>query len=397
VSETAISSQIALEANLTRASVNSAPANESTQINSKSSKSQDSEFKQILDKSQSTQSTKTKQSSNTATQQQSVDSENDITKVDDVLPEMPPETLNLTASLNTPLMENLDSLGGANVAVVGNLLPTPLLLQGKVNALPVNNADLLPASNLSKAAILNTNMTEDIPVLNSLGMSSDVSIEDDLLTTQFSANSTENNATNLKQLNVQMLGQLITNQAPSSEQNTLLAASSSLPLHQNTLLKAPESMLPAITVSPDNAQWNNQVGERINWMITGQMQRVEIRLDPPELGTLDIRLNMVKENQANIMFHVSNASAKEAIESAIPRLREMFEQQGIDLGDVEVSQESFQQHQESAFEQYNRQADAMDSVHSAYLNGNSEGDPETILATTNLQTNQSTNLLDIFA
>ncbi len=99
---------------------------------------------------------------------------------------------------------------------------------------------------------------------------------------------------------------------------------------------------PAITVPPQHPQWSQAVGERLHWMVGQQLQSAEIRLDPPELGSLDVKV-MVNKDHATVHFVTHNPHVRDALEAATPRLREMFADAGLNLGDVNVSQESFQQ------------------------------------------------------
>ncbi len=100
----------------------------------------------------------------------------------------------------------------------------------------------------------------------------------------------------------------------------------------------------AMPVPPQNPAWGTNLGERLQWIVGNNLQQAEIRLDPPELGTLEIKLSLQKEHaQVNIVAH--HALAREAVDAAIPRLREMFADIGLNLGDVNVSQESFGQQQ----------------------------------------------------
>ncbi len=100
----------------------------------------------------------------------------------------------------------------------------------------------------------------------------------------------------------------------------------------------------AMPVPPQNPAWGTNLGERLQWIVNNNLQQAEIRLDPPELGTLEIKLSVQKEHaQVNIIAH--HALARDAVDAAIPRLREMFADIGLNLGDVNVSQESFGQQQ----------------------------------------------------
>ncbi|MGM0430929.1 MAG: flagellar hook-length control protein FliK [Pseudomonadota bacterium] len=84
---------------------------------------------------------------------------------------------------------------------------------------------------------------------------------------------------------------------------------------------------------------SQKLQERINIMMSRNIQRADIRLDPPELGSVQIRVNMSGE-QASVQFQVQSAQARDAIETTMPRLREMLEQQGIDLADTQVGEQS---------------------------------------------------------
>ena len=76
--------------------------------------------------------------------------------------------------------------------------------------------------------------------------------------------------------------------------------------------------------------------ERVSSMLSINNKEAEIRLDPPEMGSMQIRIRSDAE-QAQINFVVQNQQAKEALEQSLPRLREMLAQQGIDLGESTIS------------------------------------------------------------
>lgn len=94
-----------------------------------------------------------------------------------------------------------------------------------------------------------------------------------------------------------------------------------------------------------------QLKDQIAVMFNNRNQVAEMRLDPPELGRLNIRLQMSGEQQASVAFIVNSPQAREAIEHAMPRLREMLEEQGIQLTDSNVREESSQLAQESGQQQ----------------------------------------------
>ena len=72
-------------------------------------------------------------------------------------------------------------------------------------------------------------------------------------------------------------------------------------------------------------------------MVSNGIQQAEIRLDPPELGHLMVKIQ-VHGDQTQVQFHVAQTQTRDLIEQAIPRLREMLAQEGLQLADSQVSQ-----------------------------------------------------------
>ncbi|MDE1314905.1 flagellar hook-length control protein FliK [Vibrio aestuarianus] len=89
---------------------------------------------------------------------------------------------------------------------------------------------------------------------------------------------------------------------------------------------------------------SDQMAERVQMMMSKNLKHVDIRLDPPELGRLQIRMNMNGDG-ATVHFTVANHQARDAIEQSMPRLREMLAQQGVQLGDTSVQQQNTGQQQ----------------------------------------------------
>lgn len=89
--------------------------------------------------------------------------------------------------------------------------------------------------------------------------------------------------------------------------------------------------------------WDGEFLGRVNMLIKGGIQEAKIQLSPPEMGRLEIKVS-TEGDSAKIMFSVDNIAAKDAIEQAIPRLRELLEQGGLQLAHSEVADHS-QSHQ----------------------------------------------------
>lgn len=89
---------------------------------------------------------------------------------------------------------------------------------------------------------------------------------------------------------------------------------------------------------------NDQVAEKVQMMMSKNLKNLDIRLDPPELGRMQIRMTM-NNDLANVHFTVANPQARDLIEQTMPRLREMLAQQGMQLADSSVQQQSSGQQQ----------------------------------------------------
>lgn len=94
------------------------------------------------------------------------------------------------------------------------------------------------------------------------------------------------------------------------------------------------------------ASWGNEVAEKVMWMASQGLSEAEIQLDPPELGPLQARV-VVNQDQAQVVFNSHSAQVREALDQQAARLREMFAGEGLNLVDVDVSDQSFNGQQET--------------------------------------------------
>ena len=83
-------------------------------------------------------------------------------------------------------------------------------------------------------------------------------------------------------------------------------------------------------------RWTPAASQRIVWMAGQNVGQAELRLDPPELGSLNVRLSL-SGDQASLSFTSPHAHVREVLEQQMPRLREMLAESGIELGDADVS------------------------------------------------------------
>lgn len=88
--------------------------------------------------------------------------------------------------------------------------------------------------------------------------------------------------------------------------------------------------------------WSGAIAERVMWMVQGDQQFARLKLNPPNLGPLEVRVN-IQQDQASVSFLASQAAVREALEQALPRLREMLDQQSLQLVRADVSDPGAQQ------------------------------------------------------
>ena len=93
----------------------------------------------------------------------------------------------------------------------------------------------------------------------------------------------------------------------------------------------------AVNIHKSDGQ--QQLSEKIRWMVNARNTMAEIRLDPPELGSMQVRVN-VAGDAASVSFVVQSQQAKDALADAMPKLRDMLSEQGIELGDAQVRKDS---------------------------------------------------------
>ena len=93
-------------------------------------------------------------------------------------------------------------------------------------------------------------------------------------------------------------------------------------------------------------EWGQGMGKQILWMVNQNIGRAEIRLNPANLGPMEVRIDM-DNDQVNVAFTSRHAEVRDAVEQALPRLREMLEEKGLSLADTDISRHSFAEQQQA--------------------------------------------------
>ncbi|HEC59611.1 hypothetical protein LCGC14_1169640 [marine sediment metagenome] len=101
---------------------------------------------------------------------------------------------------------------------------------------------------------------------------------------------------------------------------------------------------PTLNLQPalQSEAWGRVLSSRVIWMAREGVQQASLKLNPANMGPVEVKLHM-HNDQANISFIAHHAATRDALEQALPRLRESFQENGMELTHADVSQENFAQ------------------------------------------------------
>ena len=102
---------------------------------------------------------------------------------------------------------------------------------------------------------------------------------------------------------------------------------------------APAPAAPRVETPLGAPGWSTALADRLLMFVGDKQQVAELHINPPHLGPVEIRLT-VGDDQASAVFASPHAIVRETIESALPRLREVLAENGINLGQASVTADS---------------------------------------------------------
>lgn len=100
------------------------------------------------------------------------------------------------------------------------------------------------------------------------------------------------------------------------------------------------STAPAIITPLGTSGWDQELGGRVQWMMAQGVQAAALQINPPHLGPIEVRIVM-DHDQASISFSAPHMLTRDALEASIPKLRDMFNDNGLSLANVNVASQSF--------------------------------------------------------
>ncbi len=139
--------------------------------------------------------------------------------------------------------------------------------------------------------------------------------------------------------------------ATSEESNTrLLDTEAPAPTSFNAMLQAQGAMelrgasaasaIDAPTPTPDleGGDFDEAIGARVSWLAEQKIGHAHIRITPHDLGQVEVKLQL-DGDRVHASFSSAHADVRHALESSLPRLREMLGEQGLQLAQADVGQQ----------------------------------------------------------
>jgi flagellar hook-length control protein FliK len=84
------------------------------------------------------------------------------------------------------------------------------------------------------------------------------------------------------------------------------------------------------------ARWHDALAARIQWLVDHDVGEAKIKLNPPELGALDVKIAL-QDDKTYVQMVAHSASARDELAQSLPRLRELLSAGGLELGGATVS------------------------------------------------------------
>ncbi len=89
----------------------------------------------------------------------------------------------------------------------------------------------------------------------------------------------------------------------------------------------------------ESPAWSKDFGQHVIRLAVNGQPAAEIHLNPPELGPIRVSIEM-NGRDATLQLSAEHLQTREALESALPRLREMFAASSTNLADANVTSQS---------------------------------------------------------
>jgi flagellar hook-length control protein FliK len=131
---------------------------------------------------------------------------------------------------------------------------------------------------------------------------------------------------------------------PALQANAGQGLSTAIALSTTTMQQIAEGVgsTNAMQTAPGKPGWDQAMSQKIVWMLGTGTQSAELTLSPPDLGPLQVVIQ-VNNDQASTQFMSDNPAVRQALEAGLEQLREKLSEAGVQLGQTSVSDGGRQQ------------------------------------------------------
>lgn len=190
-----------------------------------------------------------------------------------------------------------------------------------------------------------------------LGMLNEASLPERTVATQPQniAQQLENAISALKGERSQDNAAIIAAEAPAtvaSQQQTLQLAGHAGQSSASAQAQATAQNTAELRTPLGSTGWTQDFGEKIVWLAKNDQQSAQLNINPPQLGPVQITLQL-NGDQASVTFGSPHAEVRQAIESSLSQLKEMFATAGINLGQTDIGANLAQQNRDTPFQAAN--------------------------------------------
>ena len=98
---------------------------------------------------------------------------------------------------------------------------------------------------------------------------------------------------------------------------------------------APAPALPSSPVDVRTPGWQEAFASRVQWIVDADVGEARIKLNPPELGAIDVKVSLL-DDKTYVQLTTATAAARDELAQSLPRLRELFTAGGLELGGASV-------------------------------------------------------------
>lgn len=106
-----------------------------------------------------------------------------------------------------------------------------------------------------------------------------------------------------------------------------------------TPAQAPPPAQLMMQAAPGQPQFAQEAAQHVAWLAGQNIQRAEIQLNPRRLGPIQVEIT-THHDRVDVSFAVQHPQTVHALQQTLPQLHDMLAQQGLNLGNASVGQQS---------------------------------------------------------